>query len=129
GRRPGDPAADHHEGGISVRPESREIDAGLHLVDLQILDRHAVPVGRVDDADLQDTPGGPELVAILVGTPALAERFPSPLARWLGATYARLHDDDHVTALRIPFERVRNLNSRVDLGITRAELGIGRLDG
>lgn len=109
--------------------ERRVIDAKQDLLDLQILDRDGRPVGRVDDVELDDSGTGPPVAsALLSGAPALAYR----LQGWLGAVirglFVRLHDDRDPSPLRIPFERVLHINSRVDLGVSRDELRIGRFD-
>ena len=44
----------------------RLIDARLHLLDRQVLDRDLLPVTTVDDIELSDTPAGP----LEAGTPA-----------------------------------------------------------
>jgi sporulation protein YlmC with PRC-barrel domain len=108
---------------------ARVLDASHGVLDLQVVDRDAKPVGKVDDIELDDGGQGPPVVrAILVGAPALGRRFGGRFGDWYTAAYRRLHDEKNVQAARIPFERIRQVNSKVDLSISQDELNIGRLE-
>nr|WP_274636277.1 hypothetical protein [Microbacterium bovistercoris] len=84
-------------------PEGRGIDARLHLLDRQMLDRDQKPVSTVDDVELDGATIGepvdhaqpPTVTAILVGAAVLPRIFGGamPRSRW-----ARI-DWEHVTAL------------------------------
>ncbi|WP_345801433.1 hypothetical protein AAIB33_18540 [Microbacterium sp. AZCO] len=70
----------------------RAVDARLHLLDRQILDRDGVPVSTVDDVELGGLEGEegwdaehpPVVVAVLVGTVLLPRIFGGhvPRSRW-----------------------------------------------
>jgi sporulation protein YlmC with PRC-barrel domain len=107
--------------------QPREIDAVQDLADLAILDRDKRPVGRVDDLDFDDA-NPPVMRAMLSGAPALSRRIGGRLGAWMRGIYGRLHDDKDPEPLRITFEQVAHINSRVDLSVTRDDLGIGKLD-
>ncbi|UUT36260.1 hypothetical protein [Microbacterium elymi] len=84
-------------------PEGRGIDARLHLLDRQMLDRDQKPVSTVDDVELDGATIGqpvdhdqpPTVTALLVGAAVLPRIFGGamPRSRW-----ARI-DWEHVTAL------------------------------
>jgi hypothetical protein len=112
-----------------VTEDPRVIDARQDLLDLLMMDRDGRPAGRVDDVELDDARGPrPVVVAFLSGAPALADRFGGRLGAWIRRAYGRLHEEKDPSPIRVPIERVRTFNSRVDLDATRDELGIGRLD-
>jgi len=51
----------------------RVLDARLHLLDRQVLDRNGVPVATVDDLEIEDVPAGsrrrpPRVLALLKGS-------------------------------------------------------------
>jgi sporulation protein YlmC with PRC-barrel domain len=107
--------------------ERRELDVLRDLADLMILDRDKRPVGRVDDVEFDDG-NPPAIVAILVGTPALAGRFSSRLNGWMRGAYRRLDAQGRAEPVRIGIEHVRTIDSRVDVDVAREDLGIGELD-
>jgi sporulation protein YlmC with PRC-barrel domain len=107
--------------------ERRELDVLRDLADLMILDRDKRPVGRVDDVEF-DEGNPPAIVAILVGTPALAGRFSSRLNGWMRGAYRRLDAQGRAKPVRIGIEHVQTIDSRVDVDVAREDLGIGELD-
>ena len=107
--------------------EPRELDAVQDLADLAIVDRDNRPVGRIDDLEFSDA-NPPVLVAFLSGAPALANRFRGRLGPWIRGFYARLHEEKDPQPLRITLDQVRQINSRVDLEVSRDDLAVGRLD-
>jgi sporulation protein YlmC with PRC-barrel domain len=104
-----------------------ELDLFRDVLDLPVYDRDKRLVGRVDDLEL-DEADPPQVVALLVGVPALAGRFRGRLRGWLRGGYARLDETRHGEPIRIPIERVLDLDGRVDIGMSREEAGIGALD-
>lgn len=90
-------------------PDGRGVDARLHLLDRQILDRDEVPVSTVDDLELAgvelgeavDHENAPSVSAILVGAAVLPRIFGGrmPRSRWD----------------RIPWGRVSRLGNVVTL--------------
>ncbi|WP_445169318.1 hypothetical protein ACTXG7_08360 [Mycolicibacterium sp. Dal123E01] len=59
---------------VPPRPEGRLIDARLHLLDRQMLDADDMPVGIVDDLDL-DMGDAPCVTAILTGRALFTRMF------------------------------------------------------
>jgi sporulation protein YlmC with PRC-barrel domain len=109
--------------------DSRELNALEDVLDLAMLDREGRPAGRVDDIEFDERQVGPPVVtAFLSGAPALARRFKGITGAVLRGVTLRLHDKPDEAIIRVPLEQVRHLNSRVDLRVSREELGIGRID-
>ncbi len=107
----------------------RELNALEDLLDLEMMDRDGRPAGRVDDLEFDEgQSGGPVVTAFLSGAPALAGRFKGIVGGILRGVSLRLHDHPTEAVIRVPLEQVRHINSRVDLRVTREELGLGRLD-
>ncbi|WP_313540318.1 hypothetical protein [Leifsonia aquatica] len=95
------------------------IDAELHLLDRQILDRDDLPVATVDDLELSDIPLDE---AIEPGTPApVIENLLSGSALWTRMfggrpPRSRLH--------RIPWSDVARVDIVVSLGVPGEELDV-----
>jgi sporulation protein YlmC with PRC-barrel domain len=110
--------------------EPRELLAGLHLVDHQIIDCNGRMAGKVDDLELEladaDDPGAepPVVTAILSGAGALARRLEGRLGRWLESLDARLSAER--VPSRVPFEMVTEVGSHVRVNVTRDELETNR---
>ena len=108
----------------------RELLAGLHLIDHQILDCDGWMAGKVDDLELElaseDDPGAepPVVTAILSGAGALAGRLQGRLGAWLESLDSRLSAE--TTPSRIPFELVTDLGSHVTVGVGRDDLETNR---
>ena len=77
----------------------RVLDAGLHLLDRQLVDKDGRLAGKVDDLELTFPEGGgpPQVTAILAGPGALSRRIGGRFGSWLEAVANRLRDgdDDH----------------------------------
>jgi hypothetical protein len=100
-----------------TQPAGRVLDAQLHLLDRQVLDRDGVPVTTVDDLELDGIEVGalippdappPTVTAILTG-PELATRIFGGKA-----PYSRL--------IRIPWRLVAGVGTTVRLGVPGDEL-------
>jgi hypothetical protein len=110
--------------------EPRELLAGLHLIDHQILDPDGWMAGKVDDLELdvadESEPGAepPVVTAILSGAGALAGRLQGRLGRWLESVDRRLSHED--TPSRIPFELVTDVGSHVTVRVGRDDLETNR---
>ena len=104
----------------------RELSLVDELLERQVLDREARPVGRGDGVEVADDG---RVVALAMGGTALAGRIGGPLGRVWAAAYRRLHDERERTFIRVPLERVLRVDSRVDLDVGRDDLGVGRIDG
>lgn len=95
-----------------------EIDAVLHLMDRQVVDRDRLMVCKVDDLELTESVDGNwEVTALLVGPPALVRRFGGRLADGLGEYWRRLglQEADRLVPWRIGISSVGGLGSGVEL--------------
>ena len=106
----------------------RVLEAGLHLLDRQLVDSEGRLAGKVDDLELTlPEGGGPPLVtAILAGPGALSRRVGGRLGAWLEAVANRLRGDTRPA--RVPFTVVKEIGSAIDLHVARAELETDRLE-
>jgi hypothetical protein len=117
-----------NETGDQGTGEPRELLAGLHLLDHQILDCDGWMAGNVDDLELElgDDPTAepPVVVAILSGAGALARRLEGRLGRWLESVDRRLAEDG--APARVPFEMVEKIGSHVNVIASRDDLETNR---
>ena len=121
---------DQRELGLEDRPAGGTfLDAGLQLLDRQILDSHGRMAGKVDDLVLEfpDEPNTPpNVVAILSGPGALAPRIGGRLGAWIAAVYGRLADEPHPN--QMSFGIVKRIDNHVEVELPREELGIMGLE-
>ena len=110
---------DHFVGGasaVSCLPWIKDpLRVDFHLLDRQIVDLNGIPVGKVDDVDLELTDNGVRVTALLVGMNALGHRT----GGWLGNMLTRLSRRHE--PLRIPYEHVADVGSHITLAM-RAEI-------
>ena len=106
------------------------VDAGLHLLDRQIVDEDGKLAGKVDDLELTlPDSGGPLFVsAVLCGPEALGHRIGGPLGRWMEAAQARLRPAGQEGPARISFGVVKRIVQHVELGVSADELAVTQLD-
>ncbi len=111
-------------------PGGRVIDAGLQLLDRQMLDREGRMAGNVDDLELlwHSGEGPPRVTAILAGPGALARRLGGRLGRAVAAAHERLQDRDLEGPARIDFGVVAAIGSDVRLTVDRDALGTMRFE-
>ena len=107
----------------------RVLEAGLHLLDRQLVDSDGRLAGKVDDLELElPEGGGPPLVtAILAGPGALGRRIGGRLGALVEAAADRLRDGERRPA-RVSFAVVKRIGSAVELSVPRAELETNRLE-
>jgi sporulation protein YlmC with PRC-barrel domain len=108
----------------------RTMDAGLHLLDRQLIDRDGRLAGKVDDLELELPEGGgpPTVTAILAGPGALSRRIGGRFGAWLEAVANRLRDGDDQKPARISFGVVKRVGSAIELSVPRADLETNRLE-
>jgi hypothetical protein len=108
----------------------RVLEAGLHLLDRQLVDRDGRLAGKVDDLELTVPDGGgpPLVTAILAGPGALSRRVGGGFGAWLEAVANRLRDGDARRPARVAFGVVKRIGSAVELSVPRAELETNRLE-
>jgi sporulation protein YlmC with PRC-barrel domain len=94
------------------------IDAVLHLLDRQVVDRDGLMVCKVDDVELTvSTDGTWEVTGLLAGPPALVPRFGGRLGDSLRESWRLLglQERDRLVPWRIPLALVAGLGSGVEL--------------
>ena len=108
----------------------RTLEAGLHLLDRQLIDKDGRLAGKVDDLELELPEGGgpPVVTAILSGPGALSRRLGGRLGAWLEALANRLREGEDRHPARVPFGLVKRIGSAVDLSVAKAELETNRLE-
>jgi hypothetical protein len=100
----------------------RELWAGLHLLDRQLIDREGTLCGNVDDLELTAGDSGALYVtAIHSGPGELSRRLGHDvLGKWLEDMHAYM--DDPKPLRPIPFERVTEVGSAVTLDAVEGDL-------
>ena len=106
----------------------RVLEAGLHLLDRQLIDADGRLAGKVDDLELEVPSGGgpPVVTAILAGPGALSRRIGGRPGAWLEAVANRLRGDRRPA--RVPFGVVKRIESAIDLSVAKTELETNRLE-
>jgi sporulation protein YlmC with PRC-barrel domain len=101
--------------------ETQELDLAFGVLDHQLVDSEGRRCGKVDDLEIEATPGdGAEVTAILAGTGYWAIRVHGPfrhIASRLGGS-----------TVRIDWEEVGEVSSAVHLKKTTKDLRLGRGD-
>jgi sporulation protein YlmC with PRC-barrel domain len=96
-----------------------ELLVAFNLLDRQIVDSDGLPVGKVDDVELDRTgDGGLYVAALLTGQQALGRRIGGVLGRWMTAVASRM-DIDRQGPRRIPYHLVASVGPAVTLSIKR----------
>jgi sporulation protein YlmC with PRC-barrel domain len=109
----------------------RTMDAGLRLLDRQLIDSQGKLAGKVDDLELTPSRDDSEVLyvtAILAGPGALAGRLGGRLGHWLERISARLRSGNSDRPARIPFEVVKKIGTSIDLWVPKSELETNRLE-
>jgi sporulation protein YlmC with PRC-barrel domain len=108
----------------------RILEAGLHLLDRQLIDANGRLAGKVDDLELKVPEGGgpPVVTAILSGPGALSRRIGGRTGAWLEAVANRLRGGDDRRPAHVSFAYVKRIGSAVDLSVAKAELETDRLE-
>lgn len=106
------------------------VDASLHLLDRQIVDRDGRMVGKVDDLEIAVPDGGglPVVQAILCGQLALGPRIGGRLGVWVMAIGRRLRAHSSAGPVRIGFGAVADAGTVVKLTITAEQAGATALE-
>ena len=108
----------------------RILEAGLHLLDRQLIDKDGRLAGKVDDLELEVPEGGgpPTVTAILAGPGALSRRVGGRFGAWLEAIANRLRDGDDREPARVSFAVVKGIDSAIDLSVPKRESETDRLE-
>lgn len=97
-----------------------DLDVGLDLLDREIIDVDDKPVGKVDDVELSDGDGPPEIVALLMGPAAYGRRVGGRPGRWIEGIAATLAQTKE--PIRIPMAIVAEIDVSVRLSVELASL-------
>src|SRR3954451_15098203 len=104
----------------------RTLDAGLHLLDRQLVDRNERLVGNVDDLELEvpEDGGLPVVVAIVSGPGALADRIGGRVGHSWSVLHRRMRPGGEPGADPdlVPFSKVAKLGSCVHLDANAEDL-------
>jgi len=102
----------------------RVLDAGLHLLDRQLVDVDGRLCGKVDDLELEvpDDGGLPIVVAILTGPGVLGTRVRGRIIEGIGRLHEWIARGVGGGPSRIPVSQVRSIDHHVTLTIRADEL-------
>jgi hypothetical protein len=111
-------------------PSASSVDAGLDLLDHQVLDADGRMAGKCDDLRFAYPEGGgvPYVDAILAGPGALESRIGGRLGRWVASIHARVQDRDRRGPASIGFGVVKRLGSAIELSVPRDDLDVMRFE-
>lgn len=103
----------------------RHFSARFSLLDHQLLDCHGLPIGRVDDAELDvsgaDAP--PRVTALLTGAEALGQRLGGLVGGLMSHGAARLRDpEDARGPVKLDPELIAELEPLIKLRVGFADL-------
>jgi hypothetical protein len=124
-------AADQVGGSVRAEREAgRVVDAGLELLDRQMIDIDERMAGNVDDLELTLSPedGPPTVTAILAGPGALARRIGGRIGTTIASIHERLQEGGIEGPARISFGAVTSVGSDVRLAVSREDLEIYRFE-
>lgn len=121
---------DNERRSVQSAPSGRVVDAGLDLLDRQLVDAGGRMAGKCDDLDMppQDGGGAPSVTAILAGPGALASRIGGRPGRWIASVHARLQDPEPAGPASISFGVVKRLGVVIELSVHREDLQVMRLE-
>jgi hypothetical protein len=112
-------------------PAGRMVDAGLMLLDRQIVDKDGKMAGNVDDLELtfpESGSGPPIVTAIYAGPGALARRIGGRLGEWIESVFKRLHPSEHPGPARIAFGVVKRFDNHVEVTVSKEDLDVSLLE-
>lgn len=102
---------------------SRSISLRIALLDNQIVDSNRLPIGRVDDLEVELGEGGPRVTAILTGSEALGARIGGLLGRTMVAVSSRLRSPGaNEGPPRIALSAVEKCKPLIELNVEKDEL-------
>ncbi len=107
----------------------RTIDAGLSLLDRQIIDGNDRFAGKVDDLELTvPQEGAPYVTAILAGPGSLSRRIGGRLGSWIESVHVRLHPLSEPGPASISWGVVTEVASAIRLSVPRSALEVDRFE-
>jgi len=107
----------------------RTIDAGLRLLDRQLVDVEGRFAGKVDDLEFTWPDGGaPYVSAILSGPGSLAKRVGGRLGGWIESVHHRLHPSETPGPASISWGVVHEVGSAILLSAPKSALDVERFE-
>jgi hypothetical protein len=95
----------------------------IALLDNQIVDCHRLPIGRVDDLEIEVEGGPPRVTAILSGSQALGERLDGAVGAVMAGASARLRPGGRDEGpARIPVSSIREIEPLIELDVELDDL-------
>jgi hypothetical protein len=101
---------------------SRSISLRIALLDNQVVDANRLPIGRVDDLEIEVAGGRPRVTAIVTGSEALGSRIGGFLGRWMAAASARLRSAAEEGPPRIDIAKVEVIEPMIELKVGKDDL-------
>lgn len=99
------------------------VSVRMSLLDAQVVDAERLPIGRVDDLELEVGEGEHRVTALLTGAQALGERLDGRLGNAIASAAARLRGPGgSPEATRIDIRLVDELEPMVRLSVRFADL-------
>jgi hypothetical protein len=109
---------------------ARRIDAGLRLLDRQLVDVEGHFAGKVDDLELTvPEEGAPYVTSILAGPGSLSRRIGGRLGAWIESAHHRLHPSETPGPASISWGVVHEVGSAIHLTVEKSVLDVDRLEG
>ncbi|TRC98318.1 hypothetical protein FJV76_13440 [Mesorhizobium sp. WSM4303] len=95
------------------------------VLDKQIVDRNHVKIGKVDGVVARLRQGKPpRIVAVEIGSIALARRLGRVPGRWMAILATKLGGDRHANPHRVAWSKVRTIGLEIELDIDARETAI-----
>ncbi len=107
----------------------RTLDAGLSLLDRQIVDVDGRFAGTVDDLEFTvPQEGAPYVSAILAGPGSLSRRIGGRLGAWIESVQERLHPKPDPGPASVSWGVVTEVGSAIRLSVSRSALELDRFE-
>jgi sporulation protein YlmC with PRC-barrel domain len=107
----------------------RTLDAGLRLLDRQLIDVEGRFAGKVDDLELTVPDEGPPYVtSILAGPGSLAQRIGGRFGAWIESAHHRLHPSETPGPASISWGVVHEVGSAILLSVPKSVLEVERFE-
>jgi sporulation protein YlmC with PRC-barrel domain len=109
----------------------RVLDAGLHLLDHQLVDSDGKMAGKVDDLELRfsdDVTGPPIVSGIYAGPGALSRRVGGKIGAWIESIHRRLHPASEPGPARVPFGIVKRVDNVIELSVPKRDLELSQFE-
>lgn len=100
----------------------RTVSVRIDLLDNQLVDCHRLPIGRVDDLEIELGEGPPRVTAILTGSEALGKRIGGSVGQVMSGVSRRLRSGDRQGPPAISVSHVSELEPLIELDVELDEL-------